>query len=47
MKTIEINSARIHNLKNINVSIPKDKLIVVTGVSGSGKRTSDDIAVLW
>ncbi len=39
MKHIKINSARIHNLKNISVSIPKDKLIVVTGVSGSGKSS--------
>lgn len=39
MKQIVINSARIHNLKNINVTIPKDKLVVVTGVSGSGKSS--------
>ncbi len=39
MKHIVINSARIHNLKNINVSIPKDKLVVITGVSGSGKSS--------
>jgi excinuclease ABC A subunit len=39
MKHIVISSARIHNLKNINVSIPKDKLVVVTGVSGSGKSS--------
>ena len=39
MKHIVINGARIHNLKNINVSIPKDKLVVVTGVSGSGKSS--------
>jgi excinuclease ABC subunit A len=39
MKYIEINSARIHNLKNINVRIPKGKLVVVTGVSGSGKSS--------
>jgi excinuclease ABC A subunit len=39
MKHIEINGARIHNLKDINVRIPKDKLVVVTGVSGSGKSS--------
>ena len=39
MKSIEIRGARIHNLKNINLSIPKDKLIVVSGVSGSGKSS--------
>jgi excinuclease ABC subunit A len=39
MKNIIINGARIHNLKNINVSIPKGKLVVVTGVSGSGKSS--------
>jgi len=39
MKHIVINRARIHNLKNINVKIPKDKLVVVTGVSGSGKSS--------
>ena len=39
MQHIVINSARIHNLKNINVRIPKDKLVVVTGVSGSGKSS--------
>jgi excinuclease UvrABC ATPase subunit len=37
MKTIEIHCARIHNLKQINVTIPKEQLVVVTGVSGSGK----------
>ncbi|MDY6875688.1 MAG: excinuclease ABC subunit UvrA [Chloroflexota bacterium] len=38
-KHIVISSARIHNLKNINVRIPKEKLVVVTGVSGSGKSS--------
>ena len=36
---IEIKGARVNNLKNINVKIPRNKLIVVTGVSGSGKSS--------
>ena len=36
---IEIYGAREHNLKNIDVKIPRDKLVVVTGVSGSGKSS--------
>ena len=39
MKNITIQGARAHNLKNIDISIPKNKLIVVTGVSGSGKSS--------
>jgi excinuclease UvrABC ATPase subunit len=39
MKHITITGAHIHNLKGINVSIPKNKLVVVTGVSGSGKSS--------
>lgn len=38
-KFIVVRGARQHNLKNINVDIPKNKLVVVTGVSGSGKST--------
>ena len=34
---IIIKGARVNNLKNINLSIPRDKLIVITGLSGSGK----------
>ena len=37
--TIEIRGARENNLKNVDVEIPRDKLIVVTGVSGSGKSS--------
>jgi excinuclease ABC subunit A len=36
---IEIKGARVHNLKNISVSIPRNKLVVITGVSGSGKSS--------
>lgn len=36
---IDIKNARIHNLKGIDVSIPKHKLTVITGVSGSGKSS--------
>ena len=36
---IEITGAREHNLKNINLKIPKNKLVVFTGLSGSGKST--------
>ncbi|MGC9423244.1 excinuclease ABC subunit UvrA [Vibrio sp.] len=39
MDTIEVRGARTHNLKNINLTIPRDKLIVVTGLSGSGKSS--------
>lgn len=38
-KLIKIRGARQHNLKNINLDIPKDKLVVLTGVSGSGKSS--------
>ena len=38
-KYIKVKGAREHNLKNINVSIPKDKLVVITGLSGSGKSS--------
>src|SRR5690554_349258 len=36
---ILIKGARVHNLKNIDVSIPKNKLVVITGMSGSGKSS--------
>ena len=38
-KFIKIRGARVHNLKNLNVDIPRDKLIVLTGISGSGKSS--------
>jgi len=37
--TIKVTGARIHNLKNIDIEIPKGKLTVITGVSGSGKSS--------
>ena len=37
--TIEIRGARENNLQNVHVEIPRDQLIVVTGVSGSGKSS--------
>jgi len=37
--SIEIEGARVHNLKNINLSIPRDKFVVITGLSGSGKSS--------
>ena len=36
---IRVKGARVHNLKNINVVIPRNKLVVVTGLSGSGKSS--------
>ena len=37
--TIEVQGARVHNLKNIDISIPREKLVVITGLSGSGKSS--------
>ncbi len=39
MDTIRIRGARTHNLKNIDIDLPRDKLIVITGLSGSGKSS--------
>jgi len=36
-KYIKIRGARVHNLKNVSLDIPRDKLVVLTGISGSGK----------
>ena len=36
---IEVRGARVHNLKSIDVSLPRDGLVVVTGLSGSGKSS--------
>lgn len=38
-QTIEVYGARVHNLKDIDISIPKNKLVVITGISGSGKSS--------
>ncbi|MCK4234866.1 excinuclease ABC subunit UvrA [candidate division WOR-3 bacterium] len=38
-RKISIKGVRVHNLKNINVEIPRDKLVVITGISGSGKSS--------
>src|SRR6185437_14068128 len=38
-ENIEVYGAREHNLKNIDISIPKNKLVVITGISGSGKSS--------
>jgi excinuclease ABC subunit A len=39
MKTISIRGARTHNLRNIDLDLPRDRLIVITGLSGSGKSS--------
>lgn len=39
MDTIKIRGAREHNLKNVDLDLPRNKLIVVTGLSGSGKSS--------
>src|SRR5437868_4881380 len=38
-ESIEVFGAKVHNLKNIDISIPKNKLVVITGISGSGKSS--------
>ena len=39
MDSIRIRGARTHNLKNVDLELPRDRLIVVTGLSGSGKSS--------
>src|SRR5574338_334988 len=39
MKEIQIRGARTHNLKNLNLTLPRDQLTVITGLSGSGKSS--------
>ncbi|MDX1341367.1 MAG: hypothetical protein R3227_03410, partial [Reinekea sp.] len=39
MDKISVQGARTHNLKNISIDIPRDKLVVITGLSGSGKSS--------
>src|SRR3989338_1856646 len=39
LKQIRVRGARVHNLKNIDVNLPRDKLVVLTGLSGSGKSS--------
>ena len=40
---IRVRGARTHNLKNINLDIPRNELVVITGLSGSGKSTIADL----
>src|SRR3990167_10979744 len=39
MQTISLRGVRTHNIKNLDVDLPRDRLIVITGVSGSGKSS--------
>jgi len=39
MDTIRIRGARTHNLKNVNLDLPRNRMIVITGLSGSGKSS--------
>ena len=48
MEEIRIRGARTHNLKNISLDLPRNKLVVITGLSGSGNRAEngDDVDIL-
>ena len=37
--TIQIEGAKVHNLRNLDIKIPREKLVVITGLSGSGKSS--------
>ncbi|HWA36373.1 MAG TPA: ATP-binding cassette domain-containing protein, partial [Burkholderiales bacterium] len=39
MSSLRIRGARTHNLKNVSVELPRDRLVVITGLSGSGKSS--------
>ena len=39
MNSLRIRGARTHNLKNVNLELPRNKLVVITGISGSGKSS--------
>ena len=39
LKSISVRGAREHNLKNVSIDLPRDQLIVITGLSGSGKSS--------
>ena len=51
LETIRIRGARTHNLKNISLDLPRGRLVVITGVSGSGKSWSpggeDGVVLVW
>jgi excinuclease ABC subunit A len=47
MEKISIQGARVHNLKNIDIDIPRNKLVVITGLSGSGKSSLASVVKHW